>query len=324
MNALKQQNNSSESELVAASAAAVQFLAAVAARAARTQHPDPVSVAGEIATAFATAYDEDPASATPELLVALVQELLPTQPPAPLRLEPPAVFTETLLAACFRSAALSSESCQKLGVQPVLFRGLNGAQVRGLSLAMHLAIPPEERPVLLETGELALPYDPSAVVWLDEATALADIPASVLAYLHIGGPMFEKFSWVTAEIRSLKAAKKLGQFTVPVDLRWLSETEAQLCASVVDAGHEAAKIGVTGATGAAGAVVNVPVDDELTARIEVNVAATGPYAVAQLLRAGAPVLRLDRPRENSFRGLYLFPVLDEAQRVQRVVAIGAL
>ena len=85
---------------------------------------------------------------------------------------------------------------------------------------------------------------------------------------------------------------------------------------VFDTGREAARMGVTGATGPVGASVRflVPATDTAVV-LEAQHDAYGPYSTARLIEAGphgkdVVIMRHEAPRHYSLRGVYLFPLQD--------------
>lgn len=169
--------------------------------------------------------------------------------------------------------------------------------------------------VVLETGEY-LPI-PSHALTLAGVTTRADVPPYLLACAQLFMPLllskFGKISDTRSAVEKFQA--RFGVFTSPV---YFHQTEARSVASLTDV-IEAAKWQFSG-TAPVGAAAEFPVSELADSRTRITVvaesAAIRPYIYANLTTTTAGrenvVMRLDRPREFSALGVYLFPLSEAA------------
>lgn len=171
--------------------------------------------------------------------------------------------------------------------------------------------------VLLETGEYIVV--PSHSLTLCQAGSYADVPPYLLACAHLFMPLLlcrlDKMSDTPASVTSMQA--RFGEFTKPL---YFHQAMAQNVFSLTGV-IESAKWQFSG-TAPVGASAKFPVPELASIGAYVMVvaesAAVRPYVYANLITKDDAwekekiVMRLDRPREFSALGVYLFPLADSA------------
>lgn len=169
--------------------------------------------------------------------------------------------------------------------------------------------------VLLETGEYLVV--PSHSLTLAQAGAYADVPPYLMACAHLFMPLLlchlNKMSDTATSVTAMQT--RFGEFTVPL---YFHQATAQNVFSLTGV-IESAKWQFSG-TAPVGASAKFPVPELASTGASVIVvaesAAVRPYVYANLTTkadgAEKVVMRLDRPREFSALGVYLFPLADSA------------
>lgn len=235
---------------------------------------------------------ESPDEASQEVFDAVVAELADNHLTAlaePEGKPAPPVFHPGMLDKIFKPVPVTDEVLAAAKMRHVLFTGHHG--VRSPGLLFEVA---ETNWIILETGEVLHDIDLSRT-----APELSEKVSPLLACyfnLYLG--------WFA-----------LGDLTVDADIL---NVNLQTLVDVFDMAHEAARIGATGATGPVGATVRFPLRD-MDIVFEASADTNGPYATAKLVNSadGTVLMRLDRPRENTPMGVYLFPFAD------RVIVVRA-
>lgn len=268
---------------------------------------------------FADIAEEAPEEATQDVLEALIVELAATvtltQKPISA---PPHLFRDGMLQAVFQPHALTEEVAKQLNMQPVLYRGVNGAQLRGLLFLTGGR-------VLLETGEyLALPETPDyRVLPVDEWFTL---PAGLPAYAVVFADELLRDGAIDAPAHhALRDTELFGKFIAPRRVLAASQGSVKSLQMVFDTHRAAAKIGAVGATGPAGTTLRLLVAGAaFQIVVDASADTRGLYVTARLLDADEVILRVDRPRENSWLGVYAFPVVGADDRIRECVFLKVL
>jgi len=232
---------------------------------------------------------ESPDEASQEVFDAVVAELADnhlTVLAEPEGKPAPPVFHPGMIDKIFKPVPVTDELLSASKMRHVLFAGQHGVRSPGL-----LYEAAGTNWIILETGEVLHDIDINKT-----APELSEKVSPLLACyfnLYLG--------WFA-----------LGNLTVDADIL---SVNLQTLVDVFDMTREAVKIG---ATGPVGATVRFPLRD-MDVVFEASADMNGPYATAKLVKSadGAVLMRLDRPRENSPRGVYLFPFAD------RVIVVRA-
>lgn len=238
-------------------------------------------------------------------------------PKNPLKVNPlaPEIYNERMLARVFSPAQFVDTTAAALSASLVNFRdklpsGETGPAYRGISFDngtnTHL--------LLLETGEFfsVSPRASSTVTGTNTAEDYAAICPALLAYVTIAARHLEIAAVISEEQRKqIERPGYLGSFTKPVHWAFVPREDVASLERVIDSAKEDAKLGITGATGPHGASIQIPVPEtDFVISLDASVSSTGPYVVAALLQDGRVVMRLERPRQFSAHGVYLFPLVD--------------
>jgi hypothetical protein len=304
---------------------------AVAQASAGTSDADIDELLIQAAALFADVVAETPAEATQDVLEALIVELASQpRPSAAATTQPPHLFRDYMLGAVFQPHPLTEAAAKELNVQPVLYRGVNGAQVRGVLFFGDGGLP---HSVLLETGEyVQMPFpETTQYVPLSAEDALA-LPISLLAYLVVFADELQQTGALTPVAHralltlgvgrpaNLQSPGILGKFTVEPRVVSPTKDVIKILQNTFDTHIEAAKIGALGATGPSGATFRIPVPGTtVQVLLAVSADTRGPYTTASLMQDDQTLLRLDRPRENSFAGVYAFPIVDQDDRISECI-----
>jgi hypothetical protein len=251
-----------------------------------------------------------------DIFDALIAEVAES-PKNPLSANPsaPEIYNERMLARVFNSAQFTDTMASALSASLISFRdtlpsGERGPAYRGISFDNGT----NTHFVLLETGEFfpVSPRSSAAVTGTNTAEDYASICPALLAYVSIAARHLEIAAVISEEQRKqIERPGYLGEFTRPAHFAVVLREDVASLERVIDGAKEAATLGITGATGAHGASIQVPVPGtDYVISIDAAVSSTGPYVVATLLHDSRVVMRLDRPRQFSARGVYLFPLID--------------
>jgi len=238
-------------------------------------------------------------------------------PKNPLTAHPlaPEIYNERMLSRVFAPAQFTDTMASALSASLVNFRdklpsGELGPAYRGISFDNGT----NTHFVFLETGEFfpVSPRSSPAITGTNTAEDYASISPALLAYVNIAARHLEIAAVISEEQRKqIERAGYLGEFTKPVHWAFVPREDVASLERVIDGGKEAVRLGITGATGPHGASVQVPVPGtDYVISLDASVSSTGPYVVATLLHSGRIIMRLERPRQFSARGVYLFPLTD--------------
>lgn len=230
---------------------------------------------------------ENPDEATIGVFDAVVSEVSDTYTPASDAKPAPPVFHAGMIEKIFKQTPPTDELMASTKMRHVLFTGQHGVRCTGL---LHENT--ESNWIILDTGEVLYDIDVSRTEPEDSAKVS---PLLACYFSHF-------MAWLT-----------LGSLTVETD--FMSVT-LQTLVDVFDMAREAARIGATGATGPVGATVRFPLRD-MDIVFEASADTNGPYATAKLVKGDTVLMRLDRPRENTPLGVYMFPLAD------RVIVVRA-
>ena len=227
----------------------------------------------------------------------------------------PEIYNERMLARVFNPAQFTDTMASALSASLVSFRdklpsGEVGPAYRGMSFDNGT----NTHFLLLETGEFfpVSPRSAPSVTGTNTAEDYASICPALLAYVSIAARHLEIAAVISeAQRKQIERSGYLGEFTKPAHYAVVLRDDVASLERVIDGAKEAATLGITGATGAHGASIQVPVPDtDYVISIDAAVSSTGSYVVATLLHSGRVVMRLERPRQFSARGVYLFPLTD--------------
>lgn len=238
---------------------------------------------------FSDILAESPDEATQEVFDAVVAELaenyMTLTPDVP---SAPPIFQPGMVEKVFRAVPVTDEKLAEIKMRHVLFTGQHGVRSPGL---LHES--PDSNWIILETGEVL--YD------IDVSRTFPEDSAKVSPLLACYFSMF--MAWLA-----------LGELTVDFNIVVVN---LKALVDVFDTAKEAARIGATGATGPVGATVRFPYQD-MDIVFDASVDTNGPYATARLVKGDTVLMRIDRPRENTPLGVYLFPLPDRVLVVRGV------
>lgn len=223
---------------------------------------------------------ENPDEATIGVFDAVVSEVSDTYTHTPDAKAAPPVFHPGMIEKIFKQIPPTDELLASTKMRHVLFTGQHGVRSTGL-----LHENPESNWIILDTGEVLYDIDVSRTEPEDSAKVS---PLLACYFSHF-------MAWLT-----------LGSLTVELDFITVN---LQTLVDVFDMAREAARIGATGATGPVGATVRFPLRD-MDIVFEASADTNGPYATAKLVKGDTVLMRLDRPRENTPLGVYMFPLPD--------------
>lgn len=251
-----------------------------------------------------------------DIFFAVIAEVAES-PKNPLTAHPvaPEIYNERMLSRVFAPAQFTDTMASALSASLVSFRdklasGETGPAYRGISFDNGT----NTHYVMLETGEFfpVRPRTSPAITGTNTAEDYASICPALLAYVSIAARHLEIAAVISEEQRKqIERPNYLGEFTKPVHWAFVPREDVASLERVIDGGREAARLGLTGATGPHGASVQVPVPGtDYVISLDASVSSTGPYVVATLLHSGRVVMRLERPRQFSAHGVYLFPLPD--------------
>ena len=234
----------------------------------------------------------------------------------------PEIFNPGLVRRVFEPVKFTPELAAELRMAVVKYRsstpdGQRGPEVRGLA-SWH---PDKRFDVLLETGEfLQVAHDDPNLSVSTAMTAPEDFkhlsPAVMLMFVAACDDLVGWGILDATQGDKIKAGS-LGKIK-GMHLRGTSDaSDLQPLEHVFDTGREAARMGVTGATGPVGASIRirVPASDMLVV-LEASQDTYGPYSRSWLVQQATPehkdvvVMRHEAPRHYSLRGVYLFPLQD--------------
>ena len=238
-------------------------------------------------------------------------------PKNPLTVNPsaPEIYNERMLSRVFNPAQFTDTMAAALSASLVNFRDkLPSGELGPAYRAISFDNGTNTHYLLLETGEFfpVRPRSAPAVIGTNTAEDYAAICPALLAYVSIAARHLEIAAVITEEQRKqIERPGYLGEFTKPAHFAVVLRDDVASLERVIDGAKEDATLGLTGATGAHGAAIQVPVPGtDYVISLDASVSSTGPYVVATLLHSGRVVMRLERPRQFSARGVYLFPLTD--------------
>ncbi len=224
----------------------------------------------------------------------------------------PEIYNERMIGRVFEKAPFTEAVTSKLGAGLVTFRSAlppydRGPALRGIAFEGLTVIPT----VLLESGELVRPAAED-IVGTNTAEDYAKVCPALLAYSTIAANALCVIGVLTEEQRDyICDSSALGTFKQPVHSVVATRSMVASLEQMIDAAKEAASIGVTGATGPTGATLRFPVPDtQYVIVLDAAASMAGPYVVAKLLYDEKVIMRLERPRQYSAHGVYLFPLTD--------------
>lgn len=257
----------------------------------------------------------DSEGATPqdifEAVIAEMAESQKDQPPT--KPGAPEIYNERMIARVFKPAQFTDRTATALNAGLVTFRdvlpgGERGPALRGIAFdngtnTWHM---------LLETGEfIRRPKNDPSVTGTNTAEDYAEVCPALLAYTRAAVDDLFLTTAVLSEdeAKLVKDQNCLGEFIKPCHAATASKATVKSLESVIDVAKTAATMGCTGATGPVGATVRIPVPGtDYAIVIEATAAVSGPYVIAKLLHHETLVMRLERPRQFSPHGVYLFPL----------------
>jgi hypothetical protein len=254
--------------------------------------PDPTSDVFEALKTFANVIQADAALGTEEVFRSLFT--VAEQPAAP-PLQPkraPKVAASADVAKIFTRSPKFKPDCgvELLNWQSEYPNGGMGPQLWGLRFAEN----EDQVQVLLETGELVnLPAQIFTLARTTEPADFSAVPLELLAAARSFWPGKE------AELDT-----QFGQFTRPL---YYCPYGAQAIAALRDVANNPASYPPPNA-----AAVTLSVDGTpYFVTLETRASKTGVYVTAKLIDAAENiVMRLDKPRQFSDLGVYLFPLPD--------------
>ncbi|NBT75164.1 MAG: hypothetical protein EBT15_04185 [Betaproteobacteria bacterium] len=225
----------------------------------------------------------------------------------------PEIYNERMIGRVFEKAPFTEAVTSKLGAGLVTFRGRfangeRGPAIRGISFEGSTGIPT----TLLETGELVRPAAED-FVGTNTAEDYAKVCPALLAYATIGVQALWATGVLNDEQRDyITQQSALGTFKQPHHAVVATRGMVMSLEQVIDAAKEAVSMGITtGATGPSGATLRFPVPDtKYVIVLDAASSMAGPYIVAKLLYDEKVIMRLERPRQYSAHGVYLFPLTD--------------
>lgn len=229
------------------------------------------------------------------------------------------LFSHWLVRRVFAQEDITDDTLAKLGSHLVYFRAplsekTLGPEIRGLAFDNGT----NQYYLLLESGEfLKVPKDYEHMRIVNRDVLFPDVPSALFLAMSIAAQQLEMYAVISMPQFEYVAAGNLGKPLKPVVQAVAAAEDIVALEHVFDIGREAARIGVTGATGPAGASVRFPIPDtDLFVVLDANQDAHGPYSTARLVReneTGTDVvlMRHETPRLYSLRGVYLFPLKDQ-------------
>jgi hypothetical protein len=235
----------------------------------------------------------------------------------------PEIFNSGLLRRVFEPVKFTPELAEQLRLTVVKYRSLApsgqlGPEVRGLAVRQ----PDKRFDVFLETGEfLQVPSDvPNHLVFSTAPEDFKHLSPAVMLMLVAACDDLVGWGILDAAQGDKIKAGSLGKIK-GVHLRGTSDaSDLQPLEHVFDVGREAARMGVTGATGPVGASIRIRVPASGTmVVIEASQDTYGPYSRSWLAQCQTPaqfehkdvvLMRHEAPRHYSLRGVYLFPLQD--------------
>lgn len=265
--------------------------------------------------------DEDAAA----IFDAVVAELSEASNAAPVAAQsepvsPVEIFSPSMLKRVFTPVALTPAVLEQLGAEPVLFKGSEEFQRRGVPPLRGIAFDSGVRlwHIILESGEFVrCPKDDPAVV-LGYTSIYEEQPIELLAYVDLAVNQLEWCGILGESQAKFIRDNGLGKFTAPIVREFVARENAVLLENVIDTDRESITLGTSGATGAVGASVRYAATERPLREIVIDAvpSARGPYVTAHLVEkqpSGSEkvLMRLDYPRQFSARGVYVFPVRDQ-------------
>jgi hypothetical protein len=254
-----------------------------------------------------------------DIFDAVVAELAENsqKPKAPELKAPPAeICSPNMVKRVFTPKPFSLELAGKLQMTLVHYEGIQGNDMR--ALAFDSPGDDEAYMLFLETGEcLEAKKNDCSLAVIDEES-YENVPAALLAFIVAAVTELEMCEVIRPDTARAIEAGALGEFTTDICTVTVRAEDLQPLTHVIDTAREASSMGVTGATGPVGALLRFPVPNVpgLFVVLEAQVGATGPYVLARLVDSSAGVdrvlMRLDQPRHDAVKGLYLFPHAKQA------------
>ena len=248
-----------------------------------------------------------------------VAESLTDEQPTPLSTPTPELFNHWLVRRVFEQENITDDTLAKLGSHLVYFRAplspaTLGPEIRGLAFDNGT----NQYYILLESGEFVkVPKDYEHFRIVTRDVLFPDIPSALFLAMSIVAQQLEMYAVISTPQLDYVAAGNLGKPLKPVVQAVADAEDIVALEHVFDIGREAARIGVTGATGPTGATVRFPIPDtDLCVVLDANQDTHGPYSTARLVQeneTGTDVvlMRHETPRLYSLRGVYLFPLKDK-------------
>ena len=238
-------------------------------------------------------------------------------PPAPaISALPPEIYSPSMVKRVFTPAPFSLELAGKLQMMLVHYEGIQGNDMR--ALAFDNPGDDEEYLLFLETGECLEVKKNDCSLAVIDAESYENVSAALLAFIVAAVPELEMCEVIRPDTARAIEAGALGEFTTDICTVTVRAEDLQPLTHVIDTAREASSMGMTGATGPVGALLRFPVPNVpgLLVVLEAQVGAAGPYVLARLVDSSSGVdrvlMRLDQPRQDAVKGLYLFPHLKQA------------
>lgn len=248
-----------------------------------------------------------------------VAESFKDDQPAEPATQPPELFNHWLVRRVFEQEDITDDTLAKLGSHLVYFRAplspkTLGPEIRGLAFDNGT----NQYYILLESGEFVkVPKDYEHMRIVNRDVLFPDIPSALFLAMSIAAQQLEMYAVISKPQLDYVAAGNLGKPLKPVVQAVADAEDIVALEHVFDIGREAARIGVTGATGPTGATVRFPIPDtDLCVVLDANQDTHGPYSTARLVRANETgtdvvLMRHETPRLYALRGVYLFPLKDQ-------------
>lgn len=241
------------------------------------------------------------------------------EPPPAEKQPTPEIFNHWLVRRVFEQEDITDDTLAKIDAHLVYFRAplspkTLGPEIRGLAFDNGT----NQYYILLESGEfLKVPKDYEHMRIVTREVLFPDIPSALFLALGIAAQQLETYAVISKPQLDYIEAGNVGKLQ-HMHYRGVADAEDIVALEhVFDIGREAARIGVTGATGPKGATVRFPIPDtDLCVVLDANQDTHGPYSTARLVRENETstdvvLMRHETPRLYSLRGVYLFPLKDQ-------------
>lgn len=254
-----------------------------------------------------------------DIFDAVVAELAENsqKPKAPELKAPPAeICSPNMVKRVFTPAPFSLELSGQLQMTLVHYTGIQGNDMR--ALAFDSPGDDEAYMLFLETGECLEAKQIDCSLAIIDAESYENVPAALLALVVLAVPELEMCEVIRSDTARAVEAGALGTFTTDICTVTVRADDLQPLTHVIDTARACSSMSTTGATGPVGALLRFPVPNVpgLFVVLEAQVGATGPYVLARLVDSSSGVdnvlMRLDQPRHDAVKGLYLFPHAKQA------------